>query len=82
MSGTSLEDLDPSGTFLAMQKELKGLTEVKAGKCMSEEEATKFCKKHGIKAIPCRWVTNAKPESAQKVRARIVVKDIARGSAC
>ena len=54
---------------------------MKAGRCILEEEALAFCKKHKVKAIPCRWVTNAKPESAEGVRARIVVKDIAKGSA-
>ena len=34
-----------------------------------------------MKPITCRWVTNEKPESDEGVRARIVVKDIARGSA-
>eukprot|EP00435_Cladocopium_sp_Y103_P001252 s5823_g1.t1 len=55
VSDTTLEELDPQGTFLAMAKELKGLTQVKAGRVMKEKEALDFCKKHGIKVITCRW---------------------------
>ena len=36
VSDTTLEELDPQGTFLAMVKELKGLTHVKAGRIMKE----------------------------------------------
>ena len=79
VSDTTLEELDPQGTFLAMVKELKGLTQVKAGRVMKEKEALDFCKKHGIKVITCRWVTASKPEADEGVRARIVVKDFAKG---
>ena len=27
-----------------------------------------FCKRHGVKPITCRWVTNEKPESGQEVQ--------------
>ena len=64
-----------------MQKECDGLTAVKAGVILSEQKKEEFCKLHGVKPITCRWVTNEKPESDEGVRARIVVKDIARGSA-
>ena len=57
-----------------MVKELKGLTQVKAGRIMKEKEALQFCKKHNIKVISCRWVTNSKPEADKGVRARIVVR--------
>ena len=79
VSDTTLEELDPQGTFLAMVKELKGLTHVNAGRVMKEKEALQFCKKHNIKVISCRWVTNSKPEADEGVRARIVVKDFAKG---
>jgi diketogulonate reductase-like aldo/keto reductase len=62
-----------------MVKELKGLTQVKAGRIMKEKEALQFCKKHNIKVISCRWVRNRKPEADEGVRARIIVKDFARG---
>eukprot|EP00435_Cladocopium_sp_Y103_P007644 s5608_g2.t1 len=65
VSDTTLEELEPQGTFLAMVKELKGLTQVKAGRVMKEKEALDFCKKHGIKVITCRWVTASKPEAWQ-----------------
>ena len=81
ISDTTLGELDPEGTFKAMQKEWDGLTAVKAGVILSEQKKEEFCKLHGVKPITCRWVTNEKPESDEGVRARIVVKDIARGSA-
>ena len=46
-SDTPLEEQDPHGTFLAMVEELKGLTQVKAGRIMQEKEAMQFCKKMG-----------------------------------
>ena len=79
VSDTTLEEQDPQGTFLAMVKELKGLTHMKAGRIMKEKEALQFCKKHNIKVISCRWVRNRKPEADEGVRARIIVKDFARG---
>ena len=81
ISDTTLGELDPEGTFKAMQKECDGLTAVRAGVILSEKQKDDFCKRHGVKPITCRWVTNEKPESEEGVRARIVVKDIARGSA-
>ena len=48
---------------------------------LNEKQKDDFCKRHGVKPIACRWVTNEKPESEEGVRARVVVKDIARGSA-
>ena len=79
VSDTTLEELDPHGTFLAMKKELKGLTLVEAGRVMTEKQALDFCRRHNTKVISCRWVTNSKPESDEGVRARIVVKDFAKG---
>ena len=81
ISDTTLGELDPEGTFKAMQKECDGLTAVKAGVILNEKQKDDFCKRHGVKPIACRWVTNEKPESEEGVRARVVVKDIARGSA-
>ena len=57
------------------------MTAVKAGVILNEKQKDDFCKRHGVKPIACRWVTNEKPESEEGVRARVVVKDIARGSA-
>ena len=84
ISDTTLGELDPEGTFKAMQKECDGLTAVKAGVILSEQKKEEFCKLHGVKPITCRWVTNEKPESDEGVRARIVVKDIVSkvGLAC
>ena len=43
VSDTTLEELDPHGTFLAMKEELKGLTLVEAGKVVTEKQAMDFC---------------------------------------
>ena len=64
-----------------MVKEIEGLTSVKAGNVLTQREMEAFCAKFGIKPIPCRWVTGEKPEADEGVRARMVVKDIARGAA-
>ena len=56
-----------------MQKECDGLTAVKAGVILNEKQKDDFCKRHGVKPIACRWVTNEKPESEEGVRARVVV---------
>ena len=66
ISDTTLGELDPEGTFKAMQKECDGLTAVKAGVILSEQKKEEFCKLHGVKPIACRWVTNEKPESDVK----------------
>ena len=84
ISDATLGELDPEGTFKAMQKECDGLTAVKAGVILNEKQKDDFCKRHGVKpiaAIACCWMTNEKPESEEGVRARTVVKDIACGSA-
>ena len=62
-----LKNWTPKELSLAMVKELKGLTHVKAGRIMKEKEALQFCKKHNIKGISCRWVTNSKPEADEGV---------------
>ena len=79
VSDTTLEPLDPEGTFLAMVKEVKGLTMVEAGNVLTGPQSVAFCQKYKVKIIACRWVTNAKPEAVEGVRARIVVKDFAKG---
>ena len=53
-SDTTLGELDPEGTFKAMQKECDGLTAVKAGVIFSEQKKEDFCKLHGVKPIACR----------------------------
>ena len=39
VSDTTLKELDPQGTFLAMVKDLKGLTHMKAGRIIKAKEA-------------------------------------------
>ena len=49
ISDTTLGELDPEGTFKAMQKECDGLTAVRAGVILSEKQKDDFCKRHGVK---------------------------------
>ena len=81
VSDTTLVELSPSGTFRAMVKEIEELTGVKAGNVLAQKEMERFCAEFGTRPIPCRWVTGKKPEADEGVRARMVVKDIARGAA-
>lgn len=77
VSDSTLADLDPHGTFLAMCKEIIGLDKVQAGGVISETQARDFCNQHGVLVIGSRWITTKKAEG---VRARIFVKDFARNS--
>ena len=81
VSDTTLVELSPSGTFRAMVKEIEGLTGVRAGNVLTQKEMERFCAEFSTRPIPCRWVTGEKPEADEGVRARMVVKDIARGAA-
>ena len=71
----TLRDLPAEGTFLAMQKEIRGLTAVGAGQVLAENVA----RESGQRIIGTRWVTNEKEEAQEGVRARIVAKDFASG---
>ena len=75
MSDVTLRDLPAEGTFLAMQKEIRGLTAVGAGQVLAENVA----RESGQRIIGTRWVTNEKEEAQEGVRARIVAKDFASG---
>ena len=75
VSDVTLRDLPAEGTFLAMQKEIRGLTTVGAGQVLAENVA----RESGQRIIGTRWVTNEKEEAQEGVRARIVAKDFASG---
>ena len=75
VSDVTLRDLPAEGTFLAMQKETRGLTAVGAGQVLAENVA----RESGQRIIGTRWVTNEKEEAQEGVRARIVAKDFASG---
>ena len=75
VSDVTLRDLPAEGTFLAMQKEIRGLTAVGAGQVLAENVA----RESGQRIIGTRWVTNEKEEAQEGVRARIVAKDFASG---
>ena len=69
------KDLPAEGTFLAMQKEIRGLTAVGVDQVLAENVA----RESGQHIIGTRWVTNEKEEAQEGVRARIVAKDFASG---
>ena len=75
VSDVTLRDLRAEGTFLAMQKEIRGLTAVGVGQVLAENVA----RESGQRIIGTRWVTNEKEEAQEGVRARIVAKDFASG---
>ena len=75
VSDVTLRVLPAEGTFLAMQKEIRGLTAVGAGQVLAENVA----RESGQRIISTRWVTNEKEEAQEGVRARIVAKDFASG---
>ena len=75
VSDVTLRDLPAEGTFLAMQKEIRGLTAVGAGQVLTEA----WARESGQRIIGTRWVTNEKEEAQEGVRARIVAKDFASG---
>ena len=69
MSDVTLRDLPAEGTFLAMQKDIRGLTAVGASQVLAEK-----ARESGQRIIGTRWlVTNKKEEAQESVRARIVV---------
>ena len=61
MSDVTLRDLPAEGTFLAMQKEIRGLTAVGAGQVLAENVAGES----GQRIIGTRWVTNEKEEAQE-----------------
>eukprot|EP00435_Cladocopium_sp_Y103_P066712 s490_g29.t1 len=75
VSDATLRDLPAEGIFLAMQKEIRGLTSIGAGQVLSEQAA----RESGQRIIGTQWVTNEKEEAQEGVRARIVAKDFASG---
>ena len=76
--GTGLQ-LSPAKTFEGMLVELHALNEFRAGKPLSQAEVDEY-RGNGVKVIPTRWVLNPKPssEDPEKVRSRLVVKEIVR----
>ena len=77
---TTLEELPGSLVFAGMQEEISNLQKCKTGRVIDASELARLQEKHtGLRLISSRWVCARK--SAEKVRSRIVAKDIASGSA-
>ena len=71
MSDVTLRDLPAEGTFLAMQKEIRGLTAVGAGQVLAASASL------AQGGLPTR-----KRKLRKVWRARIVAKDFARWTVC
>ena len=76
---STLASLDASLGFIGMQEEVKNLNDCKTGEAMTEMQVQSLKKKlSNLRVIPCRWVSAFK--SVDRVRCRIVAKDIRRGT--
>ena len=76
---TTLANLDPKLGFLGMEEEIRNLNSCSTGECMTEAQVQNLKQKYpNARVITCRWVSAYKSE--ERVRCRIVAKDIKRGS--
>ena len=76
---STLASLDASLGFIGMQEEVKNLNDCKTGEAMTEAQVQSLKKRlSNLRIIPCRWVSAFK--SADRVRCRIVAKDVRRGT--
>ena len=72
VSDVTLRDLLAEGTFLAMQKEIRGLTAV-----VQVRFLPRMWREWPAHHWHTRWVTNEKEKAQEGLRARIVAKDFA-----
>ena len=79
---STLATLDAKLGFEGMKEEIRNLNDCGTGEIMSETQVNNLRQKYtNLRIITCRWVSAYKSE--QRVRCRIVAKDIKRGtSAC
>ena len=76
---TTMDSLDIELTYKGMLEEIQHLEECRGGRVMSELRARELLKSvPNSRLIPTRWVTAFK--SASRVRARIVAKDLNKGT--
>ncbi|CAE6933000.1 unnamed protein product [Symbiodinium sp. CCMP2592] len=77
---STLEELPGDLVFAGMKEEICNLENCRTGRIIGSEEVDALKRKHpGMCVIQSRWVCARK--NAQRVRSRIVAKDIANGSA-
>ncbi|CAE7265610.1 unnamed protein product [Symbiodinium sp. CCMP2592] len=77
---STLEELPGDLVFAGMKEEICNLENCRTGRIIGSDEVDALKRKHpGMRVIQSRWVCARK--SAQRVRSRIVAKDIANGSA-
>ena len=75
----TLASLDAKLGFAGMQEEIRNLNDCGTGETMSEAQVANLKQKFpSLRLITCRWVSAYKSE--ERVRCRIVAKDIKRGT--
>ena len=76
---STLATLDAKLGFEGMKEEIRNLNDCGTGETMSETQVNNLRQKYpNLRLITCRWVSAYKNE--QRVRCRIVAKDIKRGT--
>ena len=76
---STLATLDAKLGFEGMKEEIRNLNDCGTGETMSETQVNNLKQKYpNLRIITCRWVSAYKNE--QRVRCRIVAKDIKRGT--
>lgn len=76
------EKLSLEGAIAGRKVELEALNDVSFGTVIDKPEAEAYCRKHNIKILGTRWVCNSKLiDNKPGVRCRLVVQEIASGSA-
>ena len=76
---STLASLDAKLGFAGMQEEIRNLNDCGTGETMSEAQVASLKQKFpSLRLITCRWVSAFKSE--ERVRCRIVAKDIKRGT--
>ena len=76
---STLGSLDPNLGFLGMEEELNNLNHCGTGRSLNEKQMSNLKQKYpNMRVITCRWVAAFK--SPERVRCRIVAKDIKKGT--
>ena len=76
---STLASLDAQLGYEGMMEEIRNLNDCGTGETMSESQVTNLKQKYpSLRLITCRWVSAYKSE--ERVRCRIVAKDIKRGT--
>ena len=75
----TLGSLDAGLGYIGMQDEVRNLDKCKTGEAMTKHQVDRLVQQHpDARVITCRWV--AADKGPNKVRCRVVAKDIAKGT--